>query len=167
MKKVFLLGAIVCTIGIISACKGDKKESLYEREARIEEKEDSLLCRELQLQRLIYEYFATTELDSILYIFQEAKFIGGEDSLQSFLQKNIHYPKEAIDNKIEGRVYVSFIVEQDGSIKNVQVVRDIGCGCGDEAVRVVNLMPKWKPAMWQNNVVRQQYYLPIKFSLQE
>lgn len=72
-------------------------------------------------------------------------------------------PEVALKNKIEGRVYVTFTVETDGSITNIKVLRDIGGGCGQEAVRVVSIMPKWKPGTQRGKPVRVQFNLPIVF----
>ena len=66
---------------------------------------------------------------------------------------------------IQGTVYVSFVIEKDGSVSNIKVLRNIGGGCGEEAVRVVQAMPKWKPARQRGKRVRAQYTLPIKFNL--
>ena len=95
----------------------------------------------------------------------DPEFPGGMEALLKFLSDNIVYPQEAKDNKIEGKVYVSFVVEKDGSINNIKVLRDIGGGCGAEVVRVVKLMPKWKPGMQNGKPVRTQYNLPVNFSL--
>ncbi len=89
------------------------------------------------------------------------------DSLYAFLQRNIIYPTLAKKNKIQGRVFVTFVVDVDGSITNIKVLRDIGGGCGAEAVRVVKLMPKWIPGKQRGKPVRVQYNLPIQFTLPE
>lgn len=73
------------------------------------------------------------------------EFKGGRNALGSFLRKKIRYPQEAIDNKIEGRVYLRFVVEADGSISNPIIVRGIGYGCDQEAIRLAKLMPNWVP----------------------
>ncbi|MBO7540440.1 MAG: energy transducer TonB, partial [Bacteroidales bacterium] len=81
------------------------------------------------------------------------------------LVENLNYPEKAKAEKITGKVYVSFVVEKDGSISNVKVLRDIGYGCGEEAVRVVKAMPRWKPGMQRGKNVRVQYTLPLNFQL--
>ena len=72
------------------------------------------------------------------------EFPGGEQAMMDFVSKNVVYPKEAQEKGISGRVMVSFIVEKDGSVNEVKIVRGIGGGCDEEAVRVVKAMPKWK-----------------------
>ena len=97
----------------------------------------------------------------------EPEFPGGMDSLRAVLQRNIKYPQQALNNKIEGKVYVSFVVETDGSLSNIKVLRDIGGGCGKEAVRVVKLMPKWIPGKQHGKAVRTEYNLPVVFKIPE
>jgi len=92
-------------------------------------------------------------------------YSGGEMELFKFLSENVAYPEEAILKGISGLVYVSFVVMEDGSIKNAKVVRDIGGGCGEEALRVVKLMPKWTPGKQDGEPVSIQYNLPIRFYL--
>ena len=82
-----------------------------------------------------------------------------------YLADNIKYPKKAKDNNIEGRVFVNFVVEKDGSINEVKVLRGIGGGCDEEAVRVINSMPKWKPGKQEGKPVRVYYTIPIFFKL--
>ena len=94
-----------------------------------------------------------------------AMFPQGKEAMTEFLAKNLKYPEKAIKDSIAGRVFVSFIVEKDGSLSNIKVLRDIGGGCGEEAIRVMKLMPKWTPAKVGNKLVRQQYYMPIEFRL--
>ena len=96
---------------------------------------------------------------------EEPSFPGGTDSLYAFLARNIKYPADANEKGIEGRVYVSFIVETDGTFSNVKILRDIGGGCGKEAVRVIKLMPKWIPGTQRGRPVRTQFNLPIVFEL--
>ena len=94
------------------------------------------------------------------------QFPGGENALVDFVAKNIVYPKEAQEKGISGRVFVSFIVEKDGSISNVDVKRGIGSGCDEEAVRVISAMPKWKPGKMKGEPVRVSYMMPITYKLQ-
>ncbi|MCR5589484.1 MAG: energy transducer TonB [Bacteroidales bacterium] len=93
----------------------------------------------------------------------EPEYPGGIEAMYKFVQDNLKYPQLALENGIQGRVYLTFVVEEDGSISNVRVLRDIGGGCGLEAKRVVEMMPKWKPGKQRDKVVRTQYNLPINF----
>lgn len=94
------------------------------------------------------------------------EFPGGEQAMMDFVAKNVQYPKEAMEKGISGRVLVGFIVEKDGSISETEVVKGIGGGCDEEAVRVVKAMPKWKPGKEKGKPVRVSYMMPIFFKLQ-
>ena len=94
------------------------------------------------------------------------EFPGGMAKLMGYLGNNIKYPPFAKETNIQGRVFINFVVEPDGTISNVKVLRGIGGGCDEEAIRVVNSMPKWKPGMQRGKPVRVSYNLPVKFTLQ-
>ncbi len=94
------------------------------------------------------------------------EFPGGMAKLMGYLGNNIKYPPLAKESGIQGRVFINFVVEPNGSISNVKVLRGIGGGCDEEAIRVVNSMPKWKPGMQRGKPVRVSYNLPVKFTLQ-
>mgnify|MGYP002623171729 FL=1 len=96
----------------------------------------------------------------------DPEFPGGMEALYKYLRDNIKYPQLARDNNITGRVYVTFVVERDGSIANPRVLKDIGGGCGAEAIRVVKSMPKWTPGKQRGKAVRVQFNLPVSFNLQ-
>ena len=95
----------------------------------------------------------------------DPEFPGGIEALYKYIGENIKYPPTARQSSIEGKVYVTFVVEKDGSIANAKVLRDIGGGCGQEALRVVKSMPNWKPGRQHGNAVRVQFNLPISFNL--
>ena len=97
---------------------------------------------------------------------QPPSFPGGNAALMSWLSSNIHYPPVAEENGIQGRVVVSFVVEPDGSITNVQVVRGVDPSLDKEAVRVTKAMPKWQPGKQNGQAVRVKYNLPVTFKLQ-
>lgn len=105
--------------------------------------------------------------DEEVFVFVEevATFPEGEDALYEYLAKEIQYPVQARDGGIEGKVYVRFVVEKDGSITNIRIMRDIGGGCGEEAKRVVKGMPKWKPGKQRGRAVRSEFTLPVNFTL--
>jgi protein TonB len=96
---------------------------------------------------------------------QPPEFPGGEEKLFEYLQKNIKYPAMAKESGIQGTVYVTFVVETDGSITDVKVLRGQGGGLDQEATRVVKNMPAWKPGKQNGRGVRVQFNLPIKFTL--
>ncbi len=101
----------------------------------------------------------------VLIVEQMPVFPGGEEELQKFIIQNTHYPQMAKETGISGKVFVKFVVERDGRISNVTVVRGIGGGCDEEAVRVVRSMPPWKPGKQNGAAVRVLFNIPIKFTL--
>ncbi len=95
------------------------------------------------------------------------EFPGGTEALYTFLAENIKYPQVARESHIQGIVFVTFVIEQDGTVSNATILRGIGGGCDNEAVRVVEKMPKWSPG--KNSLgrpIRVQMNLPVKFVLQ-
>jgi TonB family protein len=96
---------------------------------------------------------------------QRPQFPGGDEALNTFLVNNLIYPPAAKSNGITGKVIVQCIIEKDGSISDAKILRDIGAGCGKEALRLVQLMPKWTPGKQNGRVVRVKYTLPVGFKL--
>ena len=97
---------------------------------------------------------------------QNPEFPGGEAALMNYIKKNLKYPAFAAENGIQGRVTLSFTVEKDGSIANIEVMRSPADELSKEAIRVVNSMPKWKPGKQRGKAVRVKYVLPVTFRLQ-
>lgn len=94
------------------------------------------------------------------------EFPGGLEALSQYLSQNITYPKEAKEKKQQGRVFVTFLVEEDGSLSNVKILKGIGGSCDEEALRVVKSMPKWEPGRMKDGTkVKFQFTIPIKFKL--
>ena len=87
--------------------------------------------------------------------------------MYEFLSKNLKYPQAARDSNIQGTVHVQFIVEKDGSVTNVKIMNDIGGGCGEEALRVVKMMPNWEFGEKRVRKTRTELNLPITFSLED
>ena len=103
------------------------------------------------------------------YIFtiveEQPEYPGGTEAMYKYLRDNMRYPTMAREAGIQGTVFVTFVVERDGSITNVEIVRGIGGGCDEEAIRVVRSMPKWNPGKQRNQPVRVQFNLPVRFML--
>lgn len=111
-----------------------------------------------------------TTQDTTSEIFDRAEvmpyFPGGAIELMRFLSNNIHYPKLAQENNLEGKVIIKFTVDTDGSVTNPIVLKDaVGGGCAEEAIRVIQLMPKWKPGIQRGVPVKVFYTLPVSFKL--
>jgi len=137
------------------------------------EVEDIEINAEVDQQEVIEEYVPVeveeeeVQEQEIFQIVEEMpSYPGGEQKLMEFVAKNIKYPQIARETGIQGRVFVGFVVEPDGSVSNVKVLRGIGGGCDEEAMRVVKSMPKWKPGKQRGKAVRVSYMLPVNFKLQ-
>ena len=98
---------------------------------------------------------------------QMPEFPGGDKGFHQFIADNVKYPVEAKEKGIRGIVYVNFIVEPDGSVFDIRVLRGIGGGCDEESVRVVESMPKFKPGMQNGEAVRVSYTVPVIFRLED
>ncbi len=96
---------------------------------------------------------------------QQAEFPGGFEAMVKFLAKNMKYPAAARRMSVEGSVFVSFVIDREGNISDPQVIKGISAECDKEAIRVVQLMPPWKPGKQNGKPVRCRFVLPIKFKL--
>lgn len=98
---------------------------------------------------------------------EQPKFPGGEDSLISFLKKNISYPQEAKLAWMQGKVYVGFLVDKEGKIKDIRLLNSVSKQLDDEALRVVHMMPDWIPGKTAGSPVDVHFILPIDFVMPE
>ncbi|WP_324672470.1 TonB family protein [Hymenobacter sp. GOD-10R] len=108
---------------------------------------------------------ATETAPSGTFTFVEVmpEFSGGQEALRRYMQRNLHYPSTALANNIAGKVFVSFVVNADGTISNVEILKGLGYGTDEEAIRVVRSMPSWKPGRQNNHPVSVRYTMPITF----
>ena len=112
------------------------------------------------------EVIEVEEKKPIFTIVEEMpSFPGGDEPRVKFLRDNIVYPQMAKENNIQGTVYVSFVVDSKGKVTDVRLLRGIGGGCDEEALRVVKLMPPWNPGKQNGKSVRVQFNMPIRFTL--
>lgn len=93
------------------------------------------------------------------------EFEGGMKAWAKFIQRNLRYPNAAQEVDIQGKVFISFVIEKDGSVSNVTVLKGIGYGCDEEAVRVISKSPKWKPGRQNDQNVRVRYNMPLSFTI--
>lgn len=96
---------------------------------------------------------------------EQPEFPGGNSKMYEYLRNNIKYPPMASESGIQGTVYVQFVVSKNGSIEDIKVLRGIGGGCDEEAVRVVKVMPNWTPGKQRGKAVNVRFTLDIKFRL--
>ena len=106
------------------------------------------------------------QIDEPLPRLTKPEFPEGEAAMFKFIAYNIEYPAEARAKDIQGVVVVSFVVNEEGKISDIAIIRDIGGGCGEEAVRVVKLMPDWKPGTTATGPAKTSYTLPFRFRLE-
>lgn len=97
---------------------------------------------------------------------QNPEYPGGTSAMYRFIGENLKYPSAAQRANVSGKVFVKFVVEKDGSIGDVQILKGIGFGCDEEASRVIKQMPKWKPGRQNGRDVRVYYTIPINFTLE-
>jgi protein TonB len=117
-------------------------------------------------QEVAQETAAEVEEAQVFTVVEEAPgYPGGDEARIKYLRENLKYPQLARESNIDGTVFIEFVVERDGSISKPTIKRDIGGGCGEEALRVVKAMPKWTPGKQRSKPVRTQFILPIKFTL--
>lgn len=116
----------------------------------------------------VIEKEESKEEDTEIFVIVEdmPEFPGGEVALRRWIANNIKYPVIAAENGIQGRVYVQFVVDRDGSISNAKIARGVDPSLDQEALRVVNSLPKWKAGMQRGKPVRVSYTVPINFQLQ-
>lgn len=107
---------------------------------------------------------APEELDNMI-LEKQPEYPGGEEAMFEFLRNNLKYPQSCIDNKIQGRVLVTFVVEKDGSLVEAEVVKSVNAELDAEALRVVNAMPAWSPGEQKGKKVRVKYTIPVIFKL--
>ncbi|SNS44552.1 outer membrane transport energization protein TonB [Ekhidna lutea] len=94
------------------------------------------------------------------------EFPGGDAALLGFIAKNIKYPKAAQRIGVEGRVTLAFVIDESGAITNIEVIRGIGAGCDEEAIRVLKLLPNYSPGKQRGVPVKVRMRLPVNFQLQ-
>ncbi|MDR2847768.1 MAG: TonB family protein [Bacteroidales bacterium] len=128
------------------------------------DEENGLDIAELEKHEEIVE---TPSSEDAPYSFVEQKpeFPGGEAAFRTYLGENVKYPSIAAENGVKGTVYVEFVVSPDGKLSRVKVVRGFDKSCEDEAVRVIKLMPSWKPGKQNGKAVYVRFTVPIKFDL--
>lgn len=110
---------------------------------------------------------AQTKKNNMVYDVVEVmpQYPGGQIAMLKYIMENIKYPEQAMKEGIQGRVTVSFIVEKDGRVSNVRLLRSVQSSLDKEAVRVVKSMPKWSPGKQKGKPVRVRFNIPVMFKL--
>ena len=168
IKDTVLLKVISTTI-----CTDKKSEQYFIRKLKdgditefSNQANDSIdLKRKMAFAANFPEANQTFEIKPYSLVEQMPDFPGGEEALMNFLKSNVIYPMDAKERGIQGTVYVSFVVKADGQLASIGIIKGIGGGCDEECIRVVRLMPKWKPGKQSGVNVPVYFNLPIKFML--
>ena len=118
-------------------------------------------------QPIVRDLLDRREADETVYtvVERQPQFPGDMNALTDYMQKNVRYPEAAQKAKVTGRVFTSFIVERDGRLTDIKVLKGLGSGCDEEAIRVINTMPRWKPGTQSGIPIRVKYNLPITFGV--
>jgi len=109
--------------------------------------------------------YKTDGKDTIIIVDPMPEFKGGKEKLVEYISKNVKYPKTALKDKVEGKVLVNLIVASDGTIVDAKILKGIRQDLDNEALRVINKMPKWEPGKQHGKAIRVSYSLPINFKL--
>jgi TonB family protein len=168
LKLLIILPFMTAAI-LIQSCSFDKKE--VQTEPRPEDimsvKVDSAgsVTASMVNPKEAFADAEPIEGDIFTVVEEMPVFPGGPEAMMKFISNNIQYPEKARKEGIQGRVYVNFIIEKDGSVSSAKVLRGIGGGCDEEALRVVEMMPDWTPGKQRGQAVRVSFNLPVKFLL--
>ena len=138
-----------------------------EIEEEIEIDLDVEVTEETVIEEVIFEEAPEEEVsDEIFFIVEEQPTPkGGMVAFYQWISQTLRYTKPALRMGIEGKVFVQFVIDKDGSLTNAQIVKGIGAGCDEEALRVINLAPKWQPGKHRGKPVKVQMIIPIHFVL--
>jgi len=123
----------------------------------IEEYKDGKL-----LHGTAFEGDKKTTYDAVI---NSPEFVGGMEGMAKFLMKSLRYPDDTRRYGVDGKVFVQFVISEDGSVTNVEVIKSVSRSVDKEAMRVVNLMPKWKPGLQRGKPTKARFILPIRFKL--
>lgn len=137
-----------------------------EIEEEIEVDLDIEITEEEVIEEIVFEEVEEEVADEIFTIVEDpAGPKGGLKAFYQYVGDKIKYPSQARRMGIEGRVFVEFVVDKDGSIINVKAIKGIGAGCDEEAVRIIKMHPKWRPGKQRGKPVKQKIVMPINFKL--
>lgn len=141
-----------------------ENDKVIENEVSIDAEADEKTVVE-EYKAPVAEEKEVEETEIFTVVEESPGFPGGDEARIKFLQENIKYPTMARESGIQGTVYVTFVVEKGGNVSDVKILRGIGGGCDEEAIRVIKAMPKWNSGKQRGKPVRVQFNMPIKFTL--
>lgn len=159
MKKLFLVPFIA--VSILTACQNNPSGTTVVMQPPPPPTEDTLVSDTNIAPPLLVE----GDVIDFVAMQNPPTYPGGVAEFYKFLGKNIKYPTLAAEANLQGSVFVSFIVSQDGSIRDIKVDKKLGMGTDEEAIRVLKLSKKWNPGIVDGKPVNVKYKMPIKFTL--
>ena len=165
MKKTYYeSGQIKSSVNYINNKKEGKHKEYFENGSI---KKSSVLHKDQIISNRSWNEDGSERISNVFTIPDvRPEFPKGDAKMYEFLGKNLKYPIDARAQNIQGRVYISFIVMEDGSLEELEILRGIGGGCDEEALRVISTMPAWEPGRDENGeAVRVAYNIPIKYAL--
>jgi periplasmic protein TonB len=127
---------------------------------------DRTAVQEFTIQEVAPPVIDDEDADKIFIVVEQtASPKGGMGAFYKYVSENIHYPAQARRLNVEGKVFVEFVVERDGSITQLVVIKGIGAGCDEEAIRIIQNSPPWEPGKQRGKPVKQRMVLPIHFKM--
>ena len=129
------------------------------------EREKPIACK--YVLPIVFKEANLEEMEIISAVEKMPEYIGGTEAMYVFIHTHLEYPQEAKDAGVEGRVFVSFWVDVDGSLKGIEVMKGIGYGCDEAAMAVMRKMPLWKPGEQRGKPIKVRYTVPIQFKLSD
>ncbi len=167
VHKKLLYGALILGIGGQFGCR--QNNSLYQPFQKPDSKNNKISGSVSDsINDKTDDQKNITEPDKMIFCYVVEvmpEFPGGDEARVKFLNKNLIYPDSARKHGIQGTVFATFTVDTNGSVSNPKILRGIGYGCDEEAIRIIKLMPKWKPSIQENKAVPVRMNLPVKFAL--
>ena len=162
LRVLLMLPAVALSVILASACKQDETESADQNQ----EGDVTWSVEEKKTEGIFWEVEPEETPDDVFMVVEEGpEFPGGTMALLEYLAKTIKYPQNCRDEKIQGRVLVSFIVEKDGSLSGFEVVKSVHPDLDAEALKVIKALPAWKPGTQHGEKVRVKFTVPVNFRL--
>jgi len=140
------------------------EEIVLDEEISIDADEESVIEHRFTVPFM--EDDATREKEVFIVVEEPPRFPGGNDAMLRFLAENIHYPQPSRQEAIQGTVYLTFVINTDGSVDNARVLRGVHWSLDEEALRVIRAMPEWIPGKQRGKPVNVQFTMPIRFALE-
>lgn len=163
LRVLLMLPALALSVVLSSACKSDISEPESQDVTKVSITYDSGQKATGEITWNVTD--TNAQEDAFEIVEQMPEYPGGESAMFEFLMANLKYPKSCFDDKIQGRVLVTFVVEKDGSITDTEVLKSVNPDLDAEALRVINSMPAWTPGKQKGQTVRVKFTIPVIFKL--